>query len=708
MSCLSRSSTNSLPFLFCAVSICLSTCLSLSIPSAQAQSADEDELIEAAFKQATALADPSIVRIETVGGLDRVGKILTGTAPTTGVVVGEDGFIISSSFNFISKPASILVQLADGRRFPARLVSSDHVRMVTLLKIDADSLKPLRAAPPEDIRVGQWSLALGRTYDLQTPSISVGIVSALNRIWGKAVQTDAKVSPVNYGGPLIDIRGRAQGILVPLSPSASGETAGIEWYDSGIGFAIPLHDIYKNLERMKTGEDLKPGLIGVTLKSNNPYTTEVILDRVRYGSPAEKAGLKSGDRIVRIAGEDVARQTQIQTVLGSRYAGETISIAVRRDDKKIDAELKLVSDLPPWEAGFLGILPRRFATDSKDAPQGVEIRMVYPESPAEIAGLKAGDVITGCSEKAVRDSQQLLDLVSRIRPEQTTTIEYSRAKKSQTVDVKLAAVLETIPDVKATLIPPADVDFDAVTNKASKEKTEDSGEKPGESSDEKNDNKKTEPAKAAAVAKAKTGRLNESLPDGSREFWAYVPQDYNPAWEYGLMVWLHPGGDTMEAKILKEWKSICERRGIILLAPKSRQPNGWSADEGQSVVECVKWIQERYSVDPSRVYLHGYQDGGSFAWYLGFKHREIFRGVQAIAAGLRQRPPENRPDFRQQFHLICGERDRVFPLVRATYNGLKRLKFPATLSAAAGQERKYPTTDQIEEAGRWADSLDRI
>ena len=85
--------------------------------------------------------------------------------------------------------------------------------------------------------------------------VSVGIISALNRIWGKALQTDAKVSPTNYGGPLVDLEGRVQGILVPASPRAEGETAGFEWYDSGIGFAIPLEDINAVLPRLKQGQE---------------------------------------------------------------------------------------------------------------------------------------------------------------------------------------------------------------------------------------------------------------------------------------------------------------------------------------------------------------------------------------------------------------------------------------------------------------------
>src|SRR5438045_3720475 len=110
--------------------------------------------------------------------------------------------------------------------------------------LDAALEKTLKAAvakvAPSVVHIQTTgALALGRTWASADapPSVSVGIISALDRIWGKAVQTDAKVSPVNYGGPLVDVQGRVQGILVPASPRGQDETAGHEWYDSGIGFA---------------------------------------------------------------------------------------------------------------------------------------------------------------------------------------------------------------------------------------------------------------------------------------------------------------------------------------------------------------------------------------------------------------------------------------------------------------------------------------
>ena len=98
-------------------------------------------------------------------------------------------------------------------------------------------------APKESLRLGQWVVALGRTWSegpSSPPSVSIGVISALGRIWGKAIQTDAKISPVNYGGPLIDLEGRVAGVLVPLSPRSEDAVAEAEWYDSGIGFGSIL------------------------------------------------------------------------------------------------------------------------------------------------------------------------------------------------------------------------------------------------------------------------------------------------------------------------------------------------------------------------------------------------------------------------------------------------------------------------------------
>src|SRR4029079_14702337 len=105
-------------------------------------------------------------------------------------------------------------------------------RQLVLLKVNVDAKLPVpEVAPRRDIRVGQWAIALGRTYESTSPNLSIGVISAVDRVWSKAIQTDAKISPSNYGGPLVDISGRVMGVLAPLTPESSSEIAGVDWYD---------------------------------------------------------------------------------------------------------------------------------------------------------------------------------------------------------------------------------------------------------------------------------------------------------------------------------------------------------------------------------------------------------------------------------------------------------------------------------------------
>ena len=136
---------------------------SIPLPAATGQEVEAEE--EEAIRAAVANVAPSVVQIETVGGLEKVGQVLIGTGPTTGLVVDADGWILSSAFNFVQQPSSILVTLADGKRLPARRVATDHSRMLVLLKVESEAKLPVpESAPPDKVRVGQWAVAVGRTF----------------------------------------------------------------------------------------------------------------------------------------------------------------------------------------------------------------------------------------------------------------------------------------------------------------------------------------------------------------------------------------------------------------------------------------------------------------------------------------------------------------------------------------------------------------
>ncbi|MCI0356859.1 MAG: S1C family serine protease, partial [Planctomycetaceae bacterium] len=198
-----------------------------------------------AFRAAAAKVQPSLVRIEGFGGIaagvDGGGYQAPGEGPTTGLVLSSDGYVVTSTFNFLRKPPIITVVTPDGRRHVAKLLGRDETRKLCILKVDGVNGWPVpELASRDKLKVGQWVVATGIGFGAAQPALSAGIISATSRISGRAVQTDVNLSPANYGGPLIDLEGRVVGICAPLSPHGAGEAAGAEWYDSGIGFAVPL------------------------------------------------------------------------------------------------------------------------------------------------------------------------------------------------------------------------------------------------------------------------------------------------------------------------------------------------------------------------------------------------------------------------------------------------------------------------------------
>ena len=651
------------------VALWLSVCLVAGPAVAQDRPvADLETREEQAFKEASAVVAPAVVRIQTVGGLDRVGRVLTGTAATTGVVVSPDGYVISSAFNFVSRPASVLVTLSDGRRFPAKIVANDRAKMVTLLKIEATGLAVPKMAPRDGFRVGQWAIAMGRTYESPLPNLSVGIISALNRIWGRALQTDAKISPANYGGPLVDIQGRVIGVLVPLSQRQAGRTAGVEWYDSGIGFAIPMADILATLPRLKSGKDLLPGLMGITLKAGDVYASAAVIDRVRFNSPAEKSGLQPGDVIASVDGQVIKRLVQVRHALGNKYAGETITVMVKRGEKSVEQKIELTGKLEPYTPTFLGLLPVR--KKQGEVSKGVTVRGILPESPASKAMILPGDRVVQLDDKAVADAAGLFDVISRRRVGDEVKVHVDRGGAKRTLTAKLAVVPSAVPVV---------LESDVIVAPNPK------------------------PADLP-----KTGRFNQDLEGHDHSFWAYVPESYNPAHGYGLVVWIHPGSDTMEADIHDLWKPICDERGLILVGPRAKNIAGWSLNEAGFIEALVQEMQQKYRIDSQRVVLHSYSDGCRFSFHLAFKYRSLFRGVAASSEPLKVAPPENRPDLRLQFFLSCGDKDNLHRLVLRTRTRLAAMKFPVVLTTVPGEGHSYPPIPVLDAIARWIDMLDRI
>lgn len=358
-------------------------CAGLALSTfAFAQTADPEELmrVQRVLARASAQVAPSIVRVETFGGTRRVlaggGRgdgaarpkpqqpppqpkegdekkpdekplgplvmpgFLQAQGATSGVVLTSDGWILISRFALNFDPTTILITLPDGRSFHATRGGEDTSRGIAVVKIDAVDLPVPDFVAPRDVRVGQWAFALGRTFGQDEPSVHMGIVSATGRLFGRALQVDAYTSPANYGGPIIDVRGRVLGISVPLSPS--GRDAGVDWYDSGIGFATTIADIPDILDRLKAGETLHRGFLGVRYdpKHTGPG---VKLEEVTRGSPAREAGLSNGDRIVALDGVPVRNTFHFLMLVASKMAGDPLAIVFESADERHEVTVELAA-----------------------------------------------------------------------------------------------------------------------------------------------------------------------------------------------------------------------------------------------------------------------------------------------------------------------------------------------------------------------------
>ena len=641
----------------------------LLLPQASSAS-DLAEKEQQAIRAAVAKIAPCVVRIETIGGMERVDEVLFGTGPTTGLIVDPEGYVISSVFNFVNRPASILVRLPDGTRKAAKLVATDHSRMLSLLKIEVSQPLPVPiVAPQSDLRVGQWTIAVGRTFEADSPNVSVGILSAVGRIWGKALQTDAAVSPNNYGGPLVDLAGRVLGILVPLSPDADTEVSGVEWYDSGIGFAIPAEHLWKMLPRLKKGENLERGLMGVNFNTRDLYTEQPAISAVHPRSPADDAGLRPGDKIVEIDHRKIERAAQVREEINRRYADDKMQVTVLRGKERLTHDVTLAAKLPPYEYPSLGILPIRSTDDGQKDQSGVAVRWVDPAGPAAKEEIRPGDVLMKLDDKPIASRDALAEQLAQSRPDAQVKLEARRGDQTLSLTVRLARLSESPPPVQ---LPPA---HGAMT-----------------------------PSKKSS---SKVGIIPMKVPQSSSTAWACVPSRYDSAVACGVVVWLHGAGEFDPKQFVGRWQALCDRLDLIVVAPKAAEGSKWQTDELRLLRRLIEQISVDYTVDPSRIAICGQGSGSQPALTVAFRFRELIRGVALIDGPPVEQFPPTSPASRTLIYTAHAEQSRFAMEVQQGIVRLREAGYPVTIGKRAALTGDL-SPDELNDLARWVDMLDRL
>jgi len=300
---------------------------------------------------------PSVVSITVDVTSQSTDPFSSGTQTTqdsgSGVIIKPDGYIITNN-HVISGGTKITVN-AGGKNYTAKVVGSDTGTDIAVLKIDATGLPAIQIGTSNDLRVGQYVMAIGCPFGLEK-SVSTGVVSGLGRsdlmatqtyvtAYTNLIQTDAAINPGNSGGALVDQNGKLIGINALIN-STSGSSA-------GVGFAIPIDtaiDIANQI--MSTGKVVHP-FLGVSTQTitsdvaqayNMPVDQGAYVIEISSGSPAASAGLKQGDIITKINGSTITSSDDVFKTVRAQKIGDTISITYYRDNKEQTTTAKLVSD----------------------------------------------------------------------------------------------------------------------------------------------------------------------------------------------------------------------------------------------------------------------------------------------------------------------------------------------------------------------------
>ena len=334
----------------------------------------------------------------------------------SGVVINaEKGYVVTNN-HVVDNATKIQVQLSDGRRYDGKVIGKDPRSDIALVQlIDAKNLTAIKIADSDNLRVGDYTVAIGNPYGLGE-TVTSGIVSALGRSglnvenYENFIQTDAAINRGNSGGALVNLNGELIGINTAILAPDGGNI--------GIGFAIPSNMV-KNLTgqmvefgQVKRGE---LGILGAELNSELAKAMKVdaqrgaFVSQVLPNSAAAKAGVKAGDVVVSMNGKPLSSFAALRAEVGSLPIGTKLQLGLLRDGKPVSVTVELqqsTQDKVQSATIYTGIEGADLSNDS-GSDKGVRVDNVKPNSAAARIGLKKGDVILGVNQQRVANLGEL-------------------------------------------------------------------------------------------------------------------------------------------------------------------------------------------------------------------------------------------------------------------------------------------------------------
>ena len=358
------------------------------------------------------------------------GQMIVGTG--SGVIISPDGYIITN--NHVIKGAKKLeITLNNKESYQAEIVGIDESTDIALLKINKNDLPHLQIGDSDNLKVGEWVLAVGNPFNL-TSTVTAGIVSAKARdihISGannkieSFIQTDAVVNPGNSGGALVNVRGELIGINTAIS-SQTGSYI-------GYSFAVPSNIAKKVVEDILEFGNVQRAYLGINFQELNSETANefgvtntegVIITRVIENGAAKEAGLLANDIIVKMDQVKISKFSDLQGFLGSKRPGDIVRVSVLRSNEEKVVSVKLKnqfgkfkygsSDFSEYFIGDLKPIPKKDA-NRFDIDYGVKIISLKNKSLQETYGLKSGDIILAVEDQKISNVEDLERLLKKFQ-----------------------------------------------------------------------------------------------------------------------------------------------------------------------------------------------------------------------------------------------------------------------------------------------------
>jgi serine protease Do len=407
------------------------------LPQAPA-SAQADSSRATAITRAVARVSPSVVTVQTQA-VEQVPTDFFGTTvaqPVAGLGSGffirQDGVVLTNA-HVVSGATQVSVALRDGTTYSAKVLGSDPVNDLAVLKVNATGLPVAPLGNSSSLLIGEWAIAIGNPYGFvlanTEPSVTVGVISATGRnliaqaqgggAYVDMIQTDAAINPGNSGGPLVDALGEVVGVNSSIYSPSGGSV--------GLGFAIPINRALRVAEDLLAHGTVRRPWVGIKPAVTQPGQPGVrpvrgaVVASVTPGSPAAAAGIQRGDVIVQAGDRQVRNAYDWEAALLELHVGDTVPITVDRGGRSVRFTVR-VADLPEVSApsvtalraiDLVTLTPAIAAEHGIQVSSGAYVQGVSPQVNAQI-GLEQGDVIVQINRMRVTSAQDAAQALNSV------------------------------------------------------------------------------------------------------------------------------------------------------------------------------------------------------------------------------------------------------------------------------------------------------